>query len=100
VLVGECQESEHRIGEARESFVSEILVDERFFDPRRVMEIIFDVARLGESLSRRHTRHGEKFSTGTQTSSSASAPHSDESSATPPNPVRQNAERILAFAGF
>jgi hypothetical protein len=34
--------------------VAEILVDERFFDPRRAMEITIEVARLGESLSRRH----------------------------------------------
>ena len=37
------------------------------------MEITFEVARLGESLSRRHTRHGEKISLGTLTPSSASA---------------------------
>jgi hypothetical protein len=42
-------------------------------------------------------RHREKFSVGTPTSSSASAPHSDETAATLPNPVRQNAEPNLAF---
>ena len=45
-------------------------------------------------------RHGEKFSAGTPTSSSASAPHSDDTAATPPNPMRQNAGPILALAGF
>ena len=45
-------------------------------------------------------RHGEKFSPGPPTSSSASAILSDDSTATPPNPVRQNAEQILALAGF
>jgi hypothetical protein len=45
-------------------------------------------------------RHGENFSAGTPTSSSASAPRSDDSVATPPNPVRQNARPILALAGF
>ena len=52
----------------------------------------------GESLSRRHTRHGEKFSPGPPTSSSASAILSDDSTATPRNPVRQNAGPIRAFA--
>ena len=64
------------------------------------MEINFEVARLAESLSRRHTRHGENFSPGTLTPSSASATHSDETSATPANPMRQNAGRILAIVGF
>jgi hypothetical protein len=45
-------------------------------------------------------RHGEKFSTGTLTSSSASAPHSDDTAATPPNPERQNTGQILALTGF
>ena len=45
-------------------------------------------------------RRGEKFSPGTPTPSSASATHSDDSTATPPNPVRQNAGQILALAGF
>ena len=45
-------------------------------------------------------RHGDKFSTETPTPSSASAPHRDETSATPPNPVRQNAGPILTLAGF
>jgi hypothetical protein len=33
-------------------------------------------------------------------SSSASAPHSDDTAATLPNLVRQNARPILALAGF
>jgi hypothetical protein len=45
-------------------------------------------------------RHGESFSTGTPTSSSASAPHSDDTAATLPNPVHQNAGPILAIYGF
>jgi hypothetical protein len=69
-------------------------------DPRRVMEITIEVARLGESLSRRHTRYEEKFLAGTPTSSSALAPHSDDTEETPRNPVRQNARPILALAGF
>jgi hypothetical protein len=50
------------------------------------------------SASHGGTRHGESFSTGTPTSSSASATLSDDPSATPRNPVRQNAEQIRAFA--
>jgi hypothetical protein len=49
------------------------------------------------ALSRRHR---EKFSSGTPTSSSASATFCDDSTATPPNPMRQNAGPIHAFAGF
>ena len=45
-------------------------------------------------------RHGDKFSLGTPTSSSASAPHSADSTARPPNPVRQNAVPTLALVGF
>ena len=45
-------------------------------------------------------RHGEKFSVGTPTPSSASATLSDDTAANPPNPARQNAEPILALAGF
>jgi hypothetical protein len=45
-------------------------------------------------------RREEKFSAGTPTSSSASATFCDDSTATPPNPVRQNAEQIRAFACF
>ena len=45
-------------------------------------------------------RHGENFSTGTPTSSSASALHSDDAAVNPPNPVRQNARPVLALAGF
>ena len=45
-------------------------------------------------------RHGENFSAGTPTSSSASALHSDETTATPPNPIRQNTVPILALAEF
>jgi len=45
-------------------------------------------------------RHREKFSAGTPTSSSASATFCDDSTATPRNPVRQNAGQILALAGF
>ena len=56
-------------------------------DPRRVMEITLEVARLGESLSRT-LRHGENFSPGTLTPSSAAATHSDDIAVTPPNPVR------------
>jgi hypothetical protein len=53
------------------------------------MEIAFEVARLrGKPLTEQ--RHGEKFSAGTPPSS-ASAPHSNDTAATPPNPVRQNA---------
>jgi hypothetical protein len=37
---------------------------------------------------------------GTPTSSSASATLSDDSTATPPNPMRQNAGPIRALAGF
>jgi hypothetical protein len=62
------------------------------------MEITSEVAHLGESLSRRHTRHGEKFSLGTPTSSSASAILNDNSTAKPRNQMRQNAEQIRAFA--
>jgi hypothetical protein len=64
------------------------------------MEITFEVARLGESLSRRHKAHGEKFSGGTPTSSSASATLRDDTAATPRNPMRQNAGPIRALAGF
>ena len=39
-------------------------------------------------------------SAGTTTSSSASTPHSHDTEATPPSPVRQNAEPIPALAGF
>jgi len=46
------------------------------------------------------TKHGEKFSSGTPTSSSASAPHSDDTAETPRKPVRQNAGPILALAEF
>ena len=46
------------------------------------------------------TKHGEKFSTGTPTSSSASAPHSNDTAATPPNPAHQNVGPILAIYGF
>ena len=45
-------------------------------------------------------RHRENFSTGTPKSSSASAPQSDDTAATLPNPMRQNAGPILALAGF
>jgi hypothetical protein len=45
-------------------------------------------------------RHAENFSAGAPTPSSASAPHSDDTAATPPNPMRQNAGPILALAGF
>jgi hypothetical protein len=45
-------------------------------------------------------RHGEKLSTGTPPSSSASAPHSNDTAATPPNPVRQNGGAFFALAGF
>jgi hypothetical protein len=45
-------------------------------------------------------RHGENFSPGTPTSSSASATHSDDTAATLRNPARQNARPILALAGF
>jgi hypothetical protein len=45
-------------------------------------------------------RHGEKLSTGTPTSSSASAPHSDDTTETPRNPILQSAEPIFALAGF
>ncbi len=41
-----------------------------------------------------------KFSAGAPTSSSASATLSDDTAARPRKPVRQNAGRILAFAGF
>ena len=43
-------------------------------------------------------RHREKFSAGTLTSSSASAPLCDSFTPTPPNPARQNAGKIRAFA--
>jgi hypothetical protein len=46
------------------------------------------------------TRHGENFSAGTPTPSSASATLSNDSTATPRNPVRQNAGPIRALAGF
>jgi hypothetical protein len=39
-------------------------------------------------------------SAGTPTSSSASTPHSYDTEATPPSPVRQNAEPIPALDGF
>jgi len=64
------------------------------------MEITSEVAHLGESLSRRHTRHGEKFSLGTLTPSSASATFCDESTATPRNPARQNAGPFLGLPEF
>ena len=63
------------------------------------MEITFEVARLrGKPLTEQ--RHGEKFSAGTPTSSSAPAILSDDSTATQRNPVCQNARPILALAGF
>jgi hypothetical protein len=40
------------------------------------------------------------FSTGTPASSPATAPHGDETLATPSNPVVQNAGPILALTGF
>jgi len=46
------------------------------------------------------TKIRRKVSTGTPTSSSALAPHSDDTEETPRNPVRQNARPILALAGF
>jgi hypothetical protein len=45
-------------------------------------------------------RHEEKFSPGTLTPSSASAPLCDSFTPTPPNPARQNAGPFLALAGF
>jgi hypothetical protein len=45
-------------------------------------------------------RHRENFSTGTPKSSSASAPQSDDTAATLPNPARQNAMQIFVFDGF
>jgi len=46
------------------------------------------------------TKIRRKVSTGTPTSSSALAPHSDDTAETPRNPARQNARPILALAGF
>jgi hypothetical protein len=46
------------------------------------------------------TKIRRKVSAGTPTSSSALAPHSDDTEETPRNPVRQNARPILALAGF
>lgn len=61
------------------------------------MEITFEVARLrGKPLTEQ--RHEEKFSAGTLTPSSVSATLSDDSTATPPKPVRQNAGPIRALA--
>jgi len=45
-------------------------------------------------------RHGENFSPGTPTSSSASATHSDDTAESPPKQVRQNAMQIFVFDGF
>ena len=67
-------------------------------DPRRVMEITFEVARLGESPLTETQRRGENFSPRTLTPSSASATLCDDTAATPRNPVRQNTEQIRAFA--
>lgn len=51
-------------------------------DPQRVMEITFEVARLPGKPLTETQRHGEKFSAGTPTSSSASEPQTKTSMAT------------------
>ena len=43
---------------------------------------------------------GENFTAGTPTPSSASAPKSDDTAATLPNPAHQNAMQIFVFDGF
>ncbi len=65
-----------------------------------MVEITFEVARLRGNPLTEARGHGEKFSLGTPTSSSASATLSDDSTETPQNLMRQNAVPILALAGF
>ena len=69
-------------------------------DPRRVMEITFEVARLRAKPLTEPPRRGENFSPGTLTPSSASATLCDDTAATLRNPMRQNARPVLALAGF
>jgi hypothetical protein len=70
-----------------------------FFKPSSIVTA-FPPHRLLRKPLTETPRHRENFSTGTPTSSSASAPHSDDTAATPRNPVRQNARPILGFDGF
>jgi hypothetical protein len=65
-----------------------------------VGEITFEVARLRGNPLTEARGHGEKFSLGTLTSSSASATLCDDSTETPQNPIPQNTVPILALAGF
>ena len=51
-------------------------------------------------INHRAPRHGKKLSTGTPTSSLASAPHSDDTAATPPNQAHQNTVPILVLYEF
>jgi hypothetical protein len=69
-------------------------------DPRCVMEITLEVARLRGNPLTEARGHGEKFSLGTPTSSSASATLCEDSKETPQNPIPQNTVPILALAGF
>jgi hypothetical protein len=69
-------------------------------DVRRVAEITFELARLRGNPLTEARGHGEKFSLGTPTSSSASATLCEDSKETPQNPIPQNTVPILAFAGF
>jgi hypothetical protein len=65
-----------------------------------VAEITFEVARLRGNPLTEARGHGEKFSLGTPTSSSASATLREDSKETPQNPIPQNTVPILALAGF
>ena len=70
-----------------------------FFKPSSIVTLLPPHHLQGKPLTET-PRHGEKLSAGTPTSSSASAPHSDDTVATLPNPMRQNARPILGFDGF
>jgi hypothetical protein len=69
-------------------------------DARRVAEITFELARLRGNPLTEARGHGEKFSLGTPSSSSASATFCEDSTETPQNPIPQNRVPILALAGF
>ena len=69
-----------------------------FFKPSSIVTLL-PPHRLPSKPLTETPRHGEKFSAGTPTFSSASAPRSYDTAATTPNPVRQNARSILALAG-
>ena len=68
-------------------------------DPRRVMEITFEIARLGESLSRRH-KDTEKTSRPERRRPRRHQQFTPLTAATSRNPIPQNTVPILALAGF